>query len=100
MFPFLLTIFVMTTIDDFFTALIYGAGSWLYLALFLGVLFIISYRINIFGVVAMILSLFSMIAFISYGNTNGWTNDLIYRVLALAISAVIFVFIFAGAFKD
>jgi hypothetical protein len=92
--------FVLTTIDDFFTTLIFGAGSWLYLSLFLGILFLIAWKINLFGVVAFILCLFSMIAFINYGNTIAWTNDLVYRVLALGFSMIIFLYLFAGAFKE
>jgi hypothetical protein len=91
---------LLTEIDDFFNALIFGAGSWFYLALFLGILFLVAWKINLFGVVAFILSLFSMIAFIEYGNTNGWTNDLVYRVLALGFSMIIFLYLFAGAIKE
>jgi hypothetical protein len=85
--------------DTFFVELIYGSASWLFLTIFLGVLFLIAWKINLFGIFAFVIALFQMIAYIDYYSALTWTNSAIYKVVLCAIGMIFYLYIFAGAFK-
>lgn len=91
--------FVFTVIDDFFNALIFGAGGWLFLILFLGILFLITAVVHLFSIVSFVACLFQMIAYLNYGEATTWTTDLIYKAILLLVSMILFLYTFAKEVK-
>lgn len=92
--------FVLANIaTDFFTELLYGGGAWLYLFLILAIAFLVSWKVFWFSIVSMVGTIFIGIQYITYANTNGWTNEIVYKVILLFFSAIIFLYVFAQAIR-
>ena len=90
---------VLTAVDDFFNALIFGAGSWLFLILFLGICFLITWRVWWFSIISFVACLFQMIEYINHASASAWTSDLIYKVIILGVGMIVFLYVFAGAVR-
>jgi hypothetical protein len=84
---------------DFFTELLYGGGAWLYLFLILAIAFLVSWKVFWFSIISMVGMIFIGIQYIEYGNAHGWTNELVYKVILLFFSAMIFLYVFAQAIR-
>ena len=90
---------VLSSASDFFTELLYGGGSWLYLFIILAIAFLVTWRVFWFSIISMVGTIFIALQYIEYAQTNGWTNDLVYKVILLFFSAMIFLYVFAQAIK-
>jgi hypothetical protein len=72
--------------DEFFKVLIYGSASWLYLLLFMGIGFLISWRIRVFALVCMVACIYQ-----SYAYANQSPNTpYIWNIILLLLGGVLF----------
>jgi Na+/H+ antiporter NhaD/arsenite permease-like protein len=89
----------MGEMTDFFNILLYGNASWLFLIIFLGIAFIIAWKVRPFALVCMIACLFQGINYMNAGIT---TNAQVWNVVILFVAMCLFLFRLAGLslFKD
>lgn len=82
------------------SAILYGDFSWLYLSIFLGILFLITWKVHLFGIIAFVACTFTLVQYVTHGNAVGWTSDLIYKALVLGISMSLFLYIFGDEVRS
>ena len=89
----------LTTASDFFAELLYGGGAWLYLVITLALCFLVTWRVFWFSIISMVVTIFIALQYIEYASSHAWTTDLVYKVILLFFSAMIFLYVFAQAIR-
>lgn len=93
MFP----IIMATEMETFFEILIYGEASWLFILIFLGIGFLIAWKIKWFSIVCVVACIFQMIRYSQKLPVNA---HYIYSILLLGVGACLFMLNLAGVLGD
>jgi len=78
----------MTEMETFWQQLIYGSGAFLFVAIFLSILFLVSYKVKYFSLISIGLVVYQAI---NYMNQSDITN-LSFPIIILWISTFFFGF--------
>lgn len=75
--------------NEFWQILVYGSGSWLYLILFLGIGFLISWRVWPFSIVMMVACVY-----VGYDYAYNTPDNSVYawRIILLFVSCIFFIY--------
>lgn len=90
---------LVTASEDFWNTLLFGSGGWLYIILIYGIIFLISLRFKWFGLFGILFGIFSIFSLITYGNTNTFTLELVYRIAVHSVASLMLVFTMSGLLK-
>jgi hypothetical protein len=85
----------MSDITDFFNTLMFGQAAFLYLILFVGICFLITWKIRYFALVSITACIFQGIAYTQQGINQNYVPE----IITLFVSACLFVYLFAGVLK-
>lgn len=87
----------LTEMEKFFDILIYGDANWLFLLIFLGIGFLIAWRIRYFSIICVVACIFMMI---NYSQRSPLTQSSMYSTVILGVGACIFMLRLAGVMDE
>jgi hypothetical protein len=90
-------VYAQSEMKEFFNQLLYGDASWLFIIIFLGIGFLITWKIEWFSVIMMVACLFMAI---NYLTQTPMTNSYIYSAIVLLVAMCMFILRLAGVLKD
>lgn len=85
----------MSDIAEFFNTLMFGQAAFLYLVLFVGICFLITWKIRYFALVSITACIFQGIAYTDQPDSSLFVPE----IITLFISACLFLYLFAGVLK-
>lgn len=92
---------VLTSTDEFWNALLYGSGSWLYIVLIAAICILVSVKFRWFGIVGVFVGLFSILNLETYATANlPWTLDEAYKIVLFGILIILEILIMFNVISD
>lgn len=72
--------------EDFFDILIYGEASWLFLLIFMGLGFVITWKVRSFGLICFVACLYQAMQYITQPNQV----DFMWNIVLLMLGMIMF----------